>query len=94
MNKFIHVGNVPYGESEVIELDYFQLKIKDFKFDCPCVKAYYQQEKNIIVATFIGNERPKPGKDYQKIINLTVKYETGEEEGFDLLLTITRDYDT
>ena len=33
MNKFIHVGNVPYGESEVIELDYFQLKIKDFKFD-------------------------------------------------------------
>ena len=43
MNKFIHVGNVPYGESEVIELDYFQLKIKDFKFDCPCVKAYYQQ---------------------------------------------------
>ena len=90
LNKFFSVGEVVYGESKKQELDFFPEKIKSFKFNCPCVKAYYQQSSNTIIVEFVGNEKVKVGKDYKKIIVLTVEYITGEIEQFDLLLIITR----
>lgn len=93
LNKFFSVGEVVNGESHKIELDFFSNKIKSFKFDCPCVEAKYQHKNNTILATFKGNEKVKIGKDYKKIITLTVEYTDGEMEELDLLLIITRYYE-
>ena len=92
-NKFFHVGEVVYGESFKTELDFIDGDIESFKFNCPCVTASYNPDTNIIIATFVGNEKPKGSKPYHKIIELFITFKNGISTTFDLQLLIINDYD-